>query len=62
MVAGRHGQSGPRVTVAVDEASRNEPGAALTPPLSMEACPVMDRPYKNCLVQHCALVILLYSL
>lgn len=58
MVGGQHGQSGQCVTAVVDEASRNEPGAALTLPLSMEDYPVMDRLSKNYPVPHCALVIL----
>lgn len=59
-MAGQHGQSGPLVTVAVDEASRNEPEAAPTPLLLMEDCLVTDRPYRSYPAPHCALVIVFF--
>lgn len=55
-MVGLHGRSGLRATVAVGGASRNAPVAALTPPLSMEDCHVMDRPFRNWPAPHFALV------
>lgn len=55
-MVGLHGRSGLRATVAVGGASRNAPVAALTPPLSMEDCHVMDRPFRNWPAPHFAVV------